>query len=680
MTKTIARVVAHAVRSVIGTNGVAERLRKVELGVAELLRGGVPADGSIGTAPAVNGEPGRPDAPKIDHNMMIHEARGALLRSMPPGAKRLLSAGCSGAWYFDWVSRCYGDVPEHLGIEYYMARPDDLPRNVTWIANTASDMSDVASASCDLVFSGQNIEHLWPAEVVAFLAEAARVLHGGGHLVIDSPNRDITAAMNYTMAEHTVELSVEEIQRAVTLAGFDVTKTVGIWLCRDPRTGRVLPFDSNQSDADWSITERLTAAHDQPNNSFIWWLEATRSARAPDLAALHTLMDGIFAEAWPERIQRLIPYPGRTVERRGDTDWIVASPGEPGFVMYGPYMPLRPGRYQCTFFFATEASDATENHQPFAACDIVGGPDTATLARGEVSRGSHELTLDFVVDTLLFAGQFRCVSLGHNGFSVARQVVLNEPGSNPEISSAPRPLPDHTLPRVKAPVLTRTDLRTPANNEVARLIYPHHHFPTLRSEHVAGAVLYSDRKEMVRGLNVARGGTIAEVGVALGDFSEFLIEELVPARFIAIDTFDMHNAPEHWGTPSKVLFQNKTHLRFYQDRFAALGRAIRVIEGTSHQSLPLLTDGTFDLIYIDAAHDYDSVSLDGRLAAEKLKPDGILVFNDYVMMDHLARTPYGVVPAVNEMVVNGPWRVVGFALQQHLFCDIALRRMALGAA
>ena len=38
-----------------------------------------------------------------------------------------------------------------------------------------------------------------------------------------------------------------------------------------------------------------------------------------------------------------------------------------------------------------------------------------------------------------------------------------------------------------------------------------------------------------------------------------------------------------------------------------------------------------------------------------------------------ATTAYGVVPAVNELVVSEGWQVVGFALQQHMFCDIALR-------
>jgi hypothetical protein len=35
---------------------------------------------------------------------------------------------------------------------------------------------------------------------------------------------------------------------------------------------------------------------------------------------------------------------------------------------------------------------------------------------------------------------------------------------------------------------------------------------------------------------------------------------------------------------------------------------------------------------------------------------------------------YGIVPVVNKMVVNQGWKVLGFALQKHMFCDIALVR------
>ena len=100
-------------------------------------------------------------APKwLDASVLLHQSRSAFLRRMPAGAGILLSAGCAGNWYFEWVERCYGRVENHIGLEYYTPKPDRLPANVTWIANTVSDMSDVATASCDLVFSGENLEHL----------------------------------------------------------------------------------------------------------------------------------------------------------------------------------------------------------------------------------------------------------------------------------------------------------------------------------------------------------------------------------------------------------------------------------------------------------------------------------------------------------------------------------------
>jgi len=71
-------------------------------------------------------------------------------------------------------------------------------------------MSGVRDRTCDLVFLGQNLEHLWPEEVAGFLAEAARVTKLGGHLVVDSPNRLLPKPLNWSHPEHTVELATDE--------------------------------------------------------------------------------------------------------------------------------------------------------------------------------------------------------------------------------------------------------------------------------------------------------------------------------------------------------------------------------------------------------------------------------------------------------------------------------------
>ncbi len=373
------------------------------------------------SAPAAVSSPAPQQVPLLDPNLLLHQARSALLRQMPPAAHRLLSAGCSGAWYFDWVEHCYGHVPEHIGIEYYHPRPADLPANVTWIANTASDMNGVESATCDLVFSGQNLEHLWPGEMSGFLLEAARVLKCGGYLVVDSPNRRLTAPLNWSHPEHTIELTIPEIHRLLTLAGFDVTKQVGLWLCRDPKTGRLLPFDPNIPDTDWSVTERLIAASEHPKHAFLWWLEGRRNCTAPDPAAINTLLDEIFREAWPERIQRLSVPPGRQIEARPDGEWIRMPPGETGMAFFGPSMPLRAGRHRVTFDIAPDPA----REGVIAVCDVCIGPDAKVLQQREVTADMRQVTLEVELPRQEFGGQFRCLSTT-GGFAVRRKIRLEE--------------------------------------------------------------------------------------------------------------------------------------------------------------------------------------------------------------------------------------------------------------
>jgi SAM-dependent methyltransferase len=369
-----------------------------------------------------------PAAPKArDVSVLLHHSRTAFLRRMPPGARVLCSAGCSGNWYFEWVERCYGRVEKHIGLEYYTPKPDRLPENAIWIANTVSNMSDIADRSCDLVFSGENLEHLWPDEVTGFFAESWRVLRPGGVIVVDSPNRDITCPLSWSHPEHTVELTVEEAKRLATLSGFDVTKVAGIWLCRDPVNGRILPFDPAQEDSEWSLPERLITAESNPECSFIWWLEAVRSDRVPKKAELREEMQRIFAEAWPERKQRLTVGAGH-LEHRGDGDWVACGRGEGGAMIYGPGMPLHPGRYQVTFMVAAE--DPISADAVIMECDVYVPSLGKALVRRRLTpsdmTGETAVALDFAIDQLQFGIQFRCISLGQADVRCKKRIELTE--------------------------------------------------------------------------------------------------------------------------------------------------------------------------------------------------------------------------------------------------------------
>lgn len=196
----------------------------------------------------------------------------------------------------------------------------------------------------------------------------------------------------------------------------------------------------------------------------------------------------------------------------------------------------------------------------------------------------------------------------------------------------------------------------------------------LRAEHMRDARLFADRRDLIEALPRPLP-RIAEVGVALGDFSEFLIRALRPTEFIAIDTFVIHQMEELWGKPTFDIFGGLSHEDYYRRRLQTQsGCNVVVQRGSSFDMLARHDDESFDMIYIDADHTYPAVKRDAEVAIRKIKSSGVLIFNDYIQYDPIEKHPYGVVPVVNELVVEHGFKIIGFALQRLMFCDIAIQR------
>ena len=196
----------------------------------------------------------------------------------------------------------------------------------------------------------------------------------------------------------------------------------------------------------------------------------------------------------------------------------------------------------------------------------------------------------------------------------------------------------------------------------------------LSGGHVAGAVLYADRSAAL--VHHPRRGMIAEIGVGYGDFSEELLTSLQPLEFHAFDLFPWQPDYVLWGRPAWETLQGKSHHEFFLDRFATSidnGQSF-VHMGDSVETLADIPDQYFDMIYVDGDHSLEGVSRDAVAAARTLKPDGYLVFNDYVMFDHINDCHYGIVHVVNDMCVNQGWRVEYLALDAGMHCDICIRR------
>jgi hypothetical protein len=197
--------------------------------------------------------------------------------------------------------------------------------------------------------------------------------------------------------------------------------------------------------------------------------------------------------------------------------------------------------------------------------------------------------------------------------------------------------------------------------------------PALGREHLRDARLYADRWHMIDNLGPKKLDSVVELGVALGDFSTALIERYQPNIFYAIDLFTLHEYASLWDRDTAQIFKGRTHAEVYAERMLNYRDRMAIQQGDGADELAKLPDGSIDLIYIDGSHSYDNVVRDGAAARKKIRPGGILIFNDYIIWSHLETTWYGVVPVVNDLVVNGGGKVVAFALHPNMYADIAIQ-------
>lgn len=174
-----------------------------------------------------------------------------------------------------------------------------------------------------------------------------------------------------------------------------------------------------------------------------------------------------------------------------------------------------------------------------------------------------------------------------------------------------------------------------------------------------------------------KDAVIVEVGVAMGDFSTKFLEICQPKLFIAIDIFTMHEYPTIWGRSREEVFGTRTHAELYRDKYAAeiaAGR-VRVMHEDSQAALERLDDASVDVVYLDAEHSYASVSRELAIIARKIRPDGWIVLNDYIMNDvDNSFSPYGVIQAVHQFMVREDWEMAYLALHPYMYCDVALRK------
>ncbi|VTS00485.1 methyltransferase domain-containing protein [Tuwongella immobilis] len=360
-----------------------------------------------------------PDAPMENFNVFLHELRTRELRKMPPGGKTVLSGGAAGGWYFDWMRECYPSLTKHIGVEAYQSKPDDLPPEAVWISNYLGNMHDVKNGEADLVFAGQTVEHMWPDDLANFLCESHRVLSDGGVLVMDSPNRRVTKWYHWHHPQHTAEFNVEEIVEITKAAGFDIIDVRGVWLCYGAEDHCLLPYEATVPFPSWPWKRRVALSASRPEDCFSWWLEARKSNRQPNRELVSKLTQAVYDEAFAAAQTREFVRDGIHPEGGGQNRLFRVEANAPGYVLFGPYVPLRPGKHRVIFRIgkAHSAADLPAN-TPACVLDMAneGGAKvhgSRTVTVGEIPKGDFaEFALDFELTETAFGSEFRLFTHG----------------------------------------------------------------------------------------------------------------------------------------------------------------------------------------------------------------------------------------------------------------------------
>jgi glycosyltransferase involved in cell wall biosynthesis/predicted SAM-dependent methyltransferase len=187
--------------------------------------------------------------PAYDMNEVLHLLRCKMVAGLPP-AEDILDLGGAAPLSVEGAFLLMGyphpfrsltivDLPPEKRLGGHGTHP--LERSGAWfevgagrVRHTQTSMTDLGaleSASMDLVFSGQSIEHVSEAEGRQVMREAMRVLRPGGHFFLDTINATLARIQSPAHAihpEHQMEYDVPGLVARLKEVGFAIKEVQGL--------------------------------------------------------------------------------------------------------------------------------------------------------------------------------------------------------------------------------------------------------------------------------------------------------------------------------------------------------------------------------------------------------------------------------------------------------------------
>ena len=164
------------------------------------------------------------------------------------------------------------------------------------------------------------------------------------------------------------------------------------------------------------------------------------------------------------------------------------------------------------------------------------------------------------------------------------------------------------------------------------------------------------REEMIK--HFSPKGLGIEVGVYLGEFSKFILQNCPNLNLILLDCWQEQPLEIYTDSLNNSNVVNMNRIVKTMHNILDNYNRARIIKGFSEEFSNIFINEIFDFIYIDGNHSYEAVKSDLNNWYPKLKKGGLFCGHDYVDGLHgNGAIPFGVKSAVDEFGVKNNIKV-----------------------
>lgn len=185
--------------------------------------------------------------------------------------------------------------------------------------------------------------------------------------------------------------------------------------------------------------------------------------------------------------------------------------------------------------------------------------------------------------------------------------------------------------------------------------------PPFSQEKLRGAALLPYREDLIR--EMPTRGTVAELGVDRGDFSEKIFEISKPKVLFLVDVW----SSKRYSSREERAVRNRFEAEISSGQ-------VEVCKESSLDFGVRQQPDSLDWVYIDTDHSFKTTLGELRALAPAVRPGGYICGHDFTWGNVRSGYRYGVVQAVATFMADNRWRLSHLSLESSSNWSFALQR------